>query len=324
MSKLFSVVVPTYNRCSILQKTLAALFEQTLEPALFEVIVIDDGSTDGTAQLLRSLVDSAPVSLTYEQQENSGPAAARNRAIELAQGEHLLFIDDDIVAEHTLLQEHLRCHRLHPALNEAVLGNVIPAPWIPDTYRTRYWVSRWGEIADRDVVDWSYFATGNISLKRRFLLDEGLFFDEQLRRYSDPELGYRAAQRGLRIFYNRRAIGYHDANPDLEQSIVRAYNGGRALAVLHRKNPALKSHLGDSLVFSWHSSPGRIMKDLTKLLVRNQFTMPLFRFLVRASEGRYPNLASFCAHQISAYYERVGYQQGWVDSAHQEDRLSDD
>lgn len=324
MSKLLSVIIPTYNRCSILQKSLAALFQQTLEPTLFEVIVIDDGSTDGTPQLVRSLIDSAPVSLTYKRQENCGPGAARNRGIELAQGEHVLFIDDDIIADHLLLQEHLRYHHLHPGPNEAVLGLVALAPWIPDTYRTHYWVSRWGQLADRDVVDWPYFATGNISLKRRFLLDEDVFFDEQMGRYSDPELGYRVAQRGLRIFYNKQAIGYHDANPELEQIITKAYTGGRSLAMLHRKHPELKAHLGNSLVFSWRNSPGRIAKDLVKPLVRNRFTMPLFRFLTRESQGCNQRLAQFCSRQISAYYERVGYLQGWATSANQGGRLNND
>lgn len=316
MNKLVSVIIPTYNRCSLLQKVLAALLEQKLEPTVFEVIVIDDGSTDGTPQLVEFLIGSTPVSLTYKRQENLGPGAARNRGIELARGEHILFLDDDVIADRMLLQEHLRYHRLHPGPNEAVFGNVPLAPWIPDTYRNRahYWVSKWEQIADHDVVDWPYFVTANISLKRRFLLDEGLFFDEAFpfAAYEDTELGYRAAQHGVRIFYNKQAIGYHHMILEFDQIIKRAYQNGQALAMLHQKHPDTKAELGDTVVFSWRNAPGQIVKDLIKPIIRNRVTMPLFRLLARVSEGRNQGLAIFCYRQIATYYERVGYREGWV------------
>lgn len=311
---IFSVIIPTYNRSNILKRTLIALLEQSLSPTVFEVIVIDDGSTDGTRQIVRSLVDTGHASLKYMRQNNRGAGAARNRGIEMAQGEYVLFIDDDIIANHKLLQEHLRYHRLHADSNEAVLGRVTLAPELPDTYSNRaHALFKWERIASFDLVGWPYFMTGNISLKRSFLLDTDLRFDEEFAApaYDDTEMGYRADQQGLRIYYNKQAVGYHFHNVTPDQAIERARKYGYALAMLHHKHPEIKADLGDTLVFSWDNPPWQIVKDLIKPVVRNRVTIPLFRFLTKTFEQRKQRLAAFCYRQISAYHERVGYQAKW-------------
>jgi len=311
-NKLFSVVVPTYNRCKMLRKALGALFDQTLDADLFEIIVVDDGSTDGTLEILESLGDDVP-QLRYEHQENSGPGVARNRGIELARGKYVLFVDDDIIADRMLLHEHSRYHSLHPGANEAVLGNVPLAASMPDAWRNRanWWASRWQLIANRDVVDWTYFVTCNISLKRRFLLDEDLSFDGSFptAAFEDMELGYRATERGLTIFYNKEAIGYHHLVMDFDAIIRGAYRDGQGLAILHQKHPETSSVLGKDLAVSERRSLAHVTKDLCKLLVRNRVTLPLYCLLTRATERRIQRLAAFCLRQVSAHYYRSGYRQ---------------
>lgn len=310
--KLFSVVVPTYNRCRMLRKALDALLDQTLDPDLFEIIVVDDGSTDGTLEVLQSLAYGAP-QLRYDHQENSGPGAARNRGIELARGEYVLFVDDDIIADRKLLQEHTRYHSLHPGANEAVLGNVPLAASMPDAWRSRaiWWVSKWQLIAGQDVVDWTYFVTCNISLKRRFLLDEDLSFDGSFptAAFEDMDLGYRARERGLTIYYNGDAIGYHHMVMDFDAIIRGAYRDGQGLAILHEKHPETSSVLGRDLAVSEGRSLAHLTKDLCKMLVRNRATMPLYCLLTRATERRIQRLAAFCLRQISAHYYRIGYRE---------------
>ncbi|QIF04482.1 glycosyltransferase family A protein [Roseimicrobium sp. ORNL1] len=86
---LFSIIIPTYNRIEYLKATLDSVWQQTFQD--FEVIVVDDGSTDGTAAYLSSL--EGKVSLI--QQSNAGPGAARNRGAEAARGEYVVFLDSD-------------------------------------------------------------------------------------------------------------------------------------------------------------------------------------------------------------------------------------
>ncbi|MGZ4317424.1 MAG: glycosyltransferase family 2 protein, partial [Gaiellaceae bacterium] len=107
MTPRFSVVVPTFQRREVVIASVAA-FEAQDFAGPFEVVVIVDGSTDGTADALRSL--SMPFPLSVVEQQNRGLAAARNRGAEEARGEFLLFLDDDMEPHPRLLNEHDRSH----------------------------------------------------------------------------------------------------------------------------------------------------------------------------------------------------------------------
>lgn len=91
LSMKFSVVVPTYNRLALLKQTLESLFQQ--EYADYEIIVVNDGSTDGTDKYLLSLQKTKKIH--YIEQQNKGPAASRNAGLRIAQGTYIAFTDDD-------------------------------------------------------------------------------------------------------------------------------------------------------------------------------------------------------------------------------------
>ena len=123
MPKL-SVIIPTYQRRDILQDCLNALERQSLDPAQFEVIVVIDGSDDGTTELLVKF--KTRFSLSHIWQENQGQAAARNHGANKARGDYLVFLDDDVVADPALLEEHLK---LQIALDGvAGIGNILYEP----------------------------------------------------------------------------------------------------------------------------------------------------------------------------------------------------
>ena len=86
---LFSVVIPTYNRLPLLKEALDSVWRQTLTN--YEVIVVDDGSTDGTARFARSMGQS----IKLLEQTNRGPGAARNLGLEHARGQYVAFLDSD-------------------------------------------------------------------------------------------------------------------------------------------------------------------------------------------------------------------------------------
>ena len=102
MQLTVSVVVPTYNRCDRLHRVLTALAAQTFPRTSFEVIVVSDGSTDGTDEYLRS--DRPPLQLVAVMQPNRGPGPARNAGVERARGRLILFVDDDVVAAPDLVE----------------------------------------------------------------------------------------------------------------------------------------------------------------------------------------------------------------------------
>ena len=118
---LFSVIVPTYNRLHILRRCLAALEAQTLPSTHFEVIVIDDGSSDATQEQMSQY--RPPFLFHYLRQRNSGTGAARRNGLAHASGEYLLLMNDDTICDRDLLKQHLQVQRKYAAERWAVLGN---------------------------------------------------------------------------------------------------------------------------------------------------------------------------------------------------------
>src|SRR5690606_37292864 len=86
---LFSIIIPAYNRADLISGTLDSVFAQTERD--YEVIVVDDGSTDATAEVVKSYGDC----VRYVYQENAGPGAARNRGIQQSTGQYVVFLDSD-------------------------------------------------------------------------------------------------------------------------------------------------------------------------------------------------------------------------------------
>jgi GT2 family glycosyltransferase len=224
----FSVVIPTYNRVGRLRHVITALERQAYPSDAYEVIVISDGSTDGTHAYLEAL--RSTMRLRWFSQVNRGPAAARNAGIQKADGEFIVFIDDDVVPEPQLLGEHARSH--HEAGQDVVvLGPLLT----PEGFEMVPWVRWEQEMLMKQYRamlrgDWSatarQFYTGNASLRRSHILAAG-GFDEGFRRAEDVELAYRLANNGLDFVFNIQAVGMHFAERSFRAWLDGAYTYGR-------------------------------------------------------------------------------------------------
>ena len=201
-----TVVVPTFNRKDKLLSCLEALARQSILPQEFEVVLIDDGSTDGTQEALRDR--SFPFALRYYRQENAGPGQARNLGIQRARGEIVLFIGDDIMADERLLEEHLLAHAGTSEPGAAVLGHIDwPQSMTPNGVMDYVCGDAmlqfaYSYIPTAPALDHRFFYTSNISLKRQFLVDAadaGIRFDPRFRRaaFEDSEFAFRLMPRGL-------------------------------------------------------------------------------------------------------------------------------
>ena len=255
-----SVVIPTYNRKDMLMKCLAALEKQTVLPSEFEVVIVDDGSTDGTEEMLAAHRSSFPIE--FYRQTNQGPGAARNLGLTRTRGELVLFIGDDIIGDERLLEHHLLAHAQHPEPGAAVLGHIDWPPWLTPTPVMDYVCGEGGLqflypfIHDLSAVDYKFFYTSNISLKRSFMIEAfeaGLRFDPCFRyaAFEDSELAYRLESRGLTIHYHKDALAYHDHWMDLESFAHREYNVGQMAVVFYRKHPKMDDLLKVRWVGEW-------------------------------------------------------------------------
>jgi GT2 family glycosyltransferase len=226
--KVISIVIPTYNRLAQLKRTIAALCCQTYPLDQIEVIIVSDGSEDGTAEYLQNL--TVPFKTVPVLQKNSGAAAARNNGIQNASSEIILFIDDDIIPGPCLVEEHYQWHLKHGE-KSVVIGPMLT----PSDHKMSPWVMWEQEHLEEyyhsmNTQRWSpsprQFYTGNSSLRRKHLIDAG-GFDVRFRRAEDVELAYRLQELGLSFFFNPNALSYHYAERSFQSWIGAAYDYGK-------------------------------------------------------------------------------------------------
>src|SRR4051794_18449175 len=119
-----SIIIPTHNRAASLHRTLTALSVQDYPTSLTEVIVVADGCTDETVTMIGEL--RTDYQLTFVQQKNLGPSSARNVGAERANGDLLLFLDDDVEPSKGLVSAHVLAHRRSTVMNLVVIGYYPP------------------------------------------------------------------------------------------------------------------------------------------------------------------------------------------------------
>jgi glycosyltransferase involved in cell wall biosynthesis len=247
MGPEFSVVIPTYNRLEVLSEVLQALeFQQ--EPPPFEIVVVDDGSTDGTAEWLRSRTFRVPLRSIV--QENHGPAAARNTGVAAASGRWVAFLGDDTVPSPGWLAAHREAHRRRGDDSHiAVIGytgwhrRMRLNPFL--RYINEYGLQfGYALIHDKEDVPFNFLYTSNLSLGRDLLLAEPFDLRFPYAAWEDIELAYRLKRRGLRLIYQPEATVAHDHPTDLARFAARQEKAGYCAVVFYRLHPELGSFLG--------------------------------------------------------------------------------
>ncbi|MCU1285365.1 MAG: hypothetical protein JWO13_1715 [Acidobacteriales bacterium] len=253
-----SVVIATFNRRNLLARTLPTVLDQDFPPSQYEVVIVDDGSTDDSHKLLESFSSDCKLTLLRKPNEGQGIALAHGAAA--AQGEILLFLDDDIVCPRNLISEHVAAHSA-AAGNVVVSGPVDISPESPPNVATD-WIRHADATYKQNNVNAKERAwpadcklDANSSISRSLLLDSGGFNPEFSPARFDLELGLRLHRRGVRFLLHRnaRAEQIYVKSPQSlmtdaalyaakELTICRLYPEYRAVSAFARLNegPLLK------------------------------------------------------------------------------------
>jgi len=235
-----SIVIPTYNRKPILLKCLRALENQKLNNNVgnYEIIVVDDGSTDGTPSWINNNKEEIPHVVLYEQ-EHGGPALGRNLGVIKSKYEIIIFIDSDLI----VLDDFIICHvdALLSFWNKKntkcfTYGSVVNTSNFQNPQSEKY------KLLD---TSFAYFATGNVAIAKDLLLNVGLFDTSfSLYGWEDLELGERLKKIGTKLIKCPKAVGFHWHPPfDCEQieSLIAQEKDRAKMALLFlKKHPNLR------------------------------------------------------------------------------------
>ena len=297
LSMFFSVVIPTYNRKPILEKCLRAMEQQVLRADTqvenYEIVVVDDGSTDGTVAWLKA--ENFPHVTLYEQ-NHKGAAVARNLGVERAVGDTIIFIDSDLVVLDGFLQHHADALTNHYTSqgNDRVFtyGRVV------NTCNFETPTSEPFKVTDYSQA---FFATGNVAIAKHWLLEAGLF-DVQFTHYGweELELGGRLKILGLTLVKCPEAVGYHWHPPfsldDLPRLIDVEIQRARMGVVFYQKHPTLNVRM--MIQMTWLH---RVLWGLLSLggLLNERTLKPLLQWLI--DQGR-PQLSLEIARIFLNWY----------------------
>ena len=235
-----SIVIPTYNRLPILQKCLYALENQKLKTNIsnYEVIVVDDGSTDGTTSWIDKNKANLPHVILF-QQEHGGPALGRNLGVIKSKYEIIIFIDSDLI----VLDNFINCHV------EKLLASWRKNDKKCFTYGSVVNTSNFlnPQTEKHKIIDTSfaYFATGNVAISKELILSVGLFDTSfSLYGWEDLELGERLKKIGTKLIKCPNAVGFHWHPPfnceQIESLIAQEKERAKMALLFYKKHPNLR------------------------------------------------------------------------------------
>jgi glycosyltransferase involved in cell wall biosynthesis len=240
-----SVIITTFNRRDALLETLRALDRQDDATPSFEILVTDDGSTDGTFEALRELVVRAPLR-TFRHEANSGISAGRNRAIVEARGRVLILLSDDLIVPSDFVRLHLKSLAEHPGC--WIVGGFRQLPSLRDTAFGRYLDdieegftrARKAKPLGDGLWELHWPTARNLSLPRTDFDHMGPF-DVRFRvSCEDQDLAIRAKGLGLRFLYDEAIDSLHnDQAGDLKRCCRAQRRGAHDTALLCAKHPVL-------------------------------------------------------------------------------------
>jgi len=243
-----SVIIPTHNRSTSLRRTLDALCVQTYPHPLLEVLVVTDGCSDDTVDMLQRYPAPFALRVIVLKGQNQGPAMARNRGAASATGKLLLFLDDDVEPKPPLIMAHVHAHDQQPCL--VVMGPYVPVlqgrvdclrrlmrTWWQDKFHTMrqpgYRFGYWDLLS------------GNLSLEAEVFDRVGGFDPTFPCAHEDYELGARLIKAGASLILAPDALAFHyvHENTELNRALQRARLEGRADVLIGRRHPELRPTL---------------------------------------------------------------------------------
>ncbi|MFT7668008.1 MAG: glycosyltransferase involved in cell wall biosynthesis [Planctomycetota bacterium] len=240
-----SVVLCSYNRIETLKRCLDTFEAQDAVLGSFEMVIVDDGCTDGTGAFLDQREFKVPVRIVHRESGGSSLAKARNAGLAVASGELVLFINDDTMADPVLVRRHIEAHAAEPDQLRCVLGTFEQPPEVLDGALMRVLEHSilmfcYRQVEHGGLYDWQHFYTCNVSVPLAAVKQVGNF-DESFIHYGaeDTDLGFRLHQAGYRVRFDSRARATHEHTFTYDDLQRRNVQTAQAWVHLINKHPQI-------------------------------------------------------------------------------------
>lgn len=295
----FSFVTCTYNRAAYLPKTLKALCEQTFLGKNYEIVIIDNNSSDNTAEVCRNFVDSYPhKQIRYHRETNQGLSYALNRGIEEAKGQYIIYVDDD----ETVSKKHLEL--LEEYLNQFPEAELCASPVIP-VYEEKEpkWMSIFTQrliggyfYSGKDVKilnKSSYPGTGHTIIKRELYAKFGTYNTELGRKGTslmgaeDKDMAFRLTKNNIKCYYLPDVPIYHHIpayklTDEFFTKLTRSIGKSERVRTLNISKKAYRKRIFDEAI-KWAAS--FVLMSFFLLTLRPAKGFKLLEFRWNVSKG---------------------------------------
>lgn len=300
-----SVIVPTYQRCASVERLLLALNHQTMLAEKVEVIVVIDGSVDGTREMVEHFQTNFKLRTIW--QTNRGRAAACNRGIGAAQGDLIVILDDDMEPSPQLLEAHWIAHQAN--LRLGVLG-AVPIRLEPTSPPVMQFIgAKFNQHLEKlaqsgNITHLRDFYTGNFSIRRMVLMEVGLF-DDRFKVYGneDLELSWRLRQAGIQLVYCAEASATQHYEKDYAALARDNIAKGKTSIILAKLHPEVVPEIKLS-TYSQETLKWRLLRSC--LLTLSQFwkSIPyiIIRFMTWMEKRRPAHLPLYYRLSLDYFY----------------------
>lgn len=285
MNILFSIVIPTYNRAHLLEKTIDTVLDQFYKN--FELIIVDDGSTDNTETVIKKIItEKKEFKITYFKQKNSERAAARNNGLKQAGGDYVLFFDSD----DTLYSDHL----------EVAKNNILEKK-MPEFIHLRYdikneqgQITKEGPVYDyppnKELIFGNFLSCNGIFIRKDIALENPFNEDRKLSAMEDWELWLRLCSKyplhyintitSSIIDHNERSVVLTSKEPLINrgEAIIKYILDNKSIVAYYKSDISKFKSSCHSYIALHLSLTGNYKKETLKYLLSSFFEWPASLF----------------------------------------------
>jgi len=233
---LFSVIIPTFNRADEIQELLQSLSKQTISDQDFEILIVDDGSTDNTKNIIDQFIKTSSLNIETIHQDHKGPGEARNYGMRSAKGKYFIFIDSDCIADSSWLQAYKEAVSNNDVAGfggpDGVLPDFLPIQKAIDYSMTSFITT--GGIRGHSKKKLSKYYPRSFNMGVRADIVDRIGGMGNLRHGQDIEFSNRILATGEMILKVEKAIVYHKRRISIRKFFKQVYNWGVARINLYK------------------------------------------------------------------------------------------